>query len=258
MTARRRPPALMRFCRAESRETRFMLDAERGEYICGCGKSAASAREAVLELREPWRSHMPASLVLYCRAEDRVRTFSRRKAGEYRYPCGGGFHDAGPGSGSRRDETGLHECLSCGQGLDCYGVCANPECPVYPEGYSLHSHLPEKTLCTDVHCSLNVEYFHADRQQHCGYCGFTADYGSVCDDEDCPSHHPEFNPPDREHTPAGNVPGPGHWLTLDGLVTPDGTLTRIGEAHREWVEERMEGEEWGKPAERDTEHRTGN
>ena len=241
MTGETPPPTLMRFCRAEYRETRFMLDAERAEYICGCGKSAASARESVLELREPWRSHMPASLVLYCPAEGRARTFSRRKKGEYRCPCGGAVHDAGQVPGSRRDETGLYECPWCGQGLDCYGVCTNEECHAYPDGYSLHSHLPEKTLCTDVHCSLNVEYFYAERQRHCVYCKFTADQGGVCDDEDCPSHHPDFDPPDREDTLDRNVPGPGHWLALDGLLNPDGTLTKVGKDHQEWVEERMDG-----------------
>ena len=149
--------------------------------------------------------------------------------------------------GSRLDETDMYECIHCGGGLDHLSVCVNPDCLVYPEGDLMHSHIPERILCTDEHCPEHKYTLGAERQLHCGYCHYTAGYDGSCDDDQCPSHHPDFDPREEEpweSTGAEHEPGPGHWLVKDGLVRPDGTLTEIGKEHEEWVMERMPDGKW--------------
>ena len=251
---KRFPASLMRYCRAEQRETVFTLDPGGQVYQCGCGRSAAGAGDAVRELEQSPR--MPASLQLHCRAENALRTFWHSRNGVYHCPCGHGSQDVGQPGGSRPDETGTHRCLYCGTPLDQYGVCALPDCQAFPEGENLHSHLAERRLCTDPMCWHNGDDFQAERQQHCRYCQYTAGLDGNCDDDQCPSHDLYFRPGNRLGGEEENRPGPGHWLVRDGLLHPDGNVTPLGERYSQWVRERMPEKPWPGASTRQEENRT--
>ena len=99
----------------------------------------------------------------------------------------------------------------------------------------MHSHIPERTLCTDWLCHDHDHTLSAERQLHCSYCHYTAGYDGSCDDDECPSHSMDFEP-ETEGGGNGeetNKPGPGHWLVKDGLVRPGrGRSPRPGRSMR--------------------------
>ena len=136
-----------------------------------------------------------------------------------------------------------HECLWCGRVLGEEGICQNLECEAYPQGESLHSHLEDKKVCLDVWCHDNHGYMDIQSQRACWYCEYTADGEGICDDDECPAHITEFNPPEPDPdnpSDSGDRITPNHWLVRDGLVNEDGSLTAIGQQCEGWIAQRIE------------------
>lgn len=134
-----------------------------------------------------------------------------------------------------------YECLWCGTELGPEGVCPNTGCQAYPKGDSLHSHLEDRALCLDVWCHENSGFMDIQRQRACSYCENYADYDGVCDDDECPTHLLEFNPPEPGEATHGHTDAlaPGHWMVQDGLLNEDGSLTPVGQQCESWVMQRL-------------------
>ena len=64
----------------------------------------------------------------------------------------------------------MYECLYCGSPLDKHEVCTNLNCQACPKGYLLHSHLEDRSLCTDPTCPDHEGTLYITPQAHCCYC----------------------------------------------------------------------------------------